>query len=102
MRALSSTGFDFFIGRKLFTLFPPGGAGGLQVHLSPLYVAAGADARLVADYTQRFEVLAPIASRPSGTSSATAASPTPTCPCWPTPTRSSTRWSLTVVGQRPQ
>ena len=36
------------------------------MHLSPLYVAAGADARLVADYTHRFEVLAPIAVKSFG------------------------------------
>ena len=66
MRALSSTGFDFFIGRKLFTLFRQAGLEDVQVHLSPLYVAAGADARLVADYTQRFDVLAPIAIQTFG------------------------------------
>ena len=61
MRALSSTGFDFFVGRKLFTWFKRAGLQDVSVHLSALYVAAGADERLVADYTQRFEVLAPIA-----------------------------------------
>jgi ubiquinone/menaquinone biosynthesis C-methylase UbiE len=66
MRALSSTGFDFFIGRKLFTLFRQAGLEDVQVHLSSLYVSAGADARLVADYTQRFQVLAPIAIQTFG------------------------------------
>lgn len=66
MSALGSTGFDFFVGRKLFTWFKQAGLEDVSVHLSPLYVAAGADARLVADYTQRFEVLAPIASKAFG------------------------------------
>ncbi len=66
MRALSSTGFDFFVGRKLFTWFRQAGLHDVSVHLSPLYVAAGADARLVADYTHRFEVLAPIAVKSFG------------------------------------
>ena len=42
MRALSATGFDFFIGRKLFTLFRQAGLADVSVHLSPLYVSAGA------------------------------------------------------------
>lgn len=66
MRALTSTGFDFFVGRKLFTLFRQAGLEDVSVHLSSLYVSAGADARLLADYTQRFEVLAPIASKTFG------------------------------------
>ena len=66
MRALTSTGFDFFVGRKLFTLFRQAGLKDVSVHLSSLYVSAGADARLLADYTQRFEVLAPIASKTFG------------------------------------
>lgn len=66
MSALSSTGFDFFIGRKLFTLFRQAGLTNVSVHLSPLYIAAGADQRLVADYTQRFEVLAPVAIKTFG------------------------------------
>lgn len=66
MRALGSTGFDFFIGRKLFTFFRQAGLQEVTVHLSPLYISAGADARLLADYTQRFEVLAPLASQTFG------------------------------------
>lgn len=66
MSALSATGFDFFIGRKLFTLFRQAGLQDVSVHLSPLYISAGADSRLVADYTQRFEVLAPLAVKTFG------------------------------------
>lgn len=66
MRALGSTGFDFFVGRKLFTWFRHAGLQDVKVHLSPLYVSAGADARLLADYTQRFEVLAPLAIQTFG------------------------------------
>jgi ubiquinone/menaquinone biosynthesis C-methylase UbiE len=66
MRALESTGFDFFVGRKLFTWFKQAGLHDVRVHLSSLYVSAGADERLHADYTQRFEVLAPIAVKTFG------------------------------------
>lgn len=66
MRALSSTGFDFFVGRKLFGYFRKAGLQDIKVHLSSLYISAGADDRLVADYTQRFEVLAPMASKTFG------------------------------------
>lgn len=66
MSALESTGFDFFVGRKLFTWFKRAGLADVNVHLSPLYVAAGADARLHADYVQRFDVLAPVAVKTFG------------------------------------
>lgn len=66
MRALESTGFDFYVGRKLFTWFRQAGLKDVQVHLSSLYVSAGTDERLHADYTQRFEVLAPIAIKTFG------------------------------------
>ena len=66
MSALGSTGFDFYIGRKLFTYFRKAGLQDVKVHLSPFYISPGADPRLVADYQQRFEVLAPIAIKSFG------------------------------------
>ena len=66
MGALDSHGFDFFIGRKLFTLFREAGLREVSVHLSPLYVSAGANERLIADYVQRFEVLTPVAMKAFG------------------------------------
>lgn len=64
--ALESTGFDFFVGRKLFTWFKRAGLIDLNVHLSALHVSPGADARLHADYVQRFDVLAPLATKTFG------------------------------------
>lgn len=66
MQALASTGFDFFIGRKLFTLFRNEGLRDVAVHLTPLYVSAGANERLIADYEQRFQVLEPVATQTFG------------------------------------
>jgi ubiquinone/menaquinone biosynthesis C-methylase UbiE len=66
MRALESTGFDFYVGRKLFTWFKQAGLQDVHVHLSSLYVSAGPDVRLHADYQQRFEVLAPLAVKTFG------------------------------------
>ena len=66
IRALESTGFDLYAGRKLFTLFRKAGLQDVQVHLSQFYIAAGADPHLHADYTQRFEVLAPLAVKTFG------------------------------------
>lgn len=66
LRALESSGFDLFVGRKLFTLFRKVGLADVRVHLSPFHISAGADERLHADYTQRFEVLAPLAIKTFG------------------------------------
>lgn len=66
LRALEATGFDLFVGRKLFTMFRKAGLADVKVHLSSFHVSAGADERLHADYTQRFEVLAPIAIKTFG------------------------------------
>ena len=53
-------------GRKLFTLFREAGLREVSVHLSPLYVSAGANEQLIADYVQRFEVLTPVAMKAFG------------------------------------
>ena len=66
MQGLSALGFDFFIGRKLYTLFREAGLREVSVHLSSLYVSAGANERLIADYAQRFEVLKPVAIKVFG------------------------------------
>ena len=60
LRALARTGFDGDIGRKLFTLFHHAGLTQVRVHLSHLYLCAGAAERLYDDWVQRFKVLAPI------------------------------------------
>ncbi len=60
LSALAATGFDLFIGRKLYGLFRSAGLVDVRVHLSPFHVTAGAaDDRLLADWQQRFEVLTP-------------------------------------------
>lgn len=62
LAALARTGFDLEVGRKLFTLFRRAGLREIRVHLSPLYICAGAaDQRLLDDWRQRFAVLEPIA-----------------------------------------
>ncbi|GMU59133.1 MAG: hypothetical protein AMXMBFR34_08960 [Myxococcaceae bacterium] len=61
LRALASTGFDLFIGRKLFGLFHEAGLSDVRVHLSPFHVTAGpADEQLLADWRTRFDALAPV------------------------------------------
>lgn len=61
LKAVEKTGFDLFVGRKIFKLLRDRGFSDVKVHLHPLYVAAGAaDERLVEDWRQRFEALAPV------------------------------------------
>lgn len=61
LAALASTGFDLFIGRKLYGLFLEAGLADVRVHLSPFHVTAGAaDARLLDDWRTRFDALAPV------------------------------------------
>lgn len=61
--ALATTGYDLFIGRKLYSLFHDAGLQDIRVRVSPFYVVGGtADARVIADWRQRFEVLAPVAT----------------------------------------
>lgn len=67
LKAVERTGFDLFIGRKMFHLFTSKGFTAVRVHLHPLYIAAGpADERLVADWRQRFEALAPVGTSALG------------------------------------
>jgi ubiquinone/menaquinone biosynthesis C-methylase UbiE len=62
VEAVSRTGFDLFIGRKLYSLFRKAGLEEVRVRLYPHYVIAGpADARMLEDWRIRFETLAPIA-----------------------------------------
>ncbi|WP_257463282.1 methyltransferase domain-containing protein [Archangium lipolyticum] len=59
--ALSQTGFDFYVGRKLFTELRQAGLVDLRVHLLPQYVVAGvADARMIQDWEIRFAALEPV------------------------------------------
>lgn len=61
LAALASTGFDLFVGRKLFGYLQDAGLTDVRVQLSPFHVTAGAaDARLVEDWRVRFDALAPV------------------------------------------
>lgn len=65
--ALVRTGFDLFVGRKLFSAFVARGLGEVRVQLTPIDVVAGAaDERLLADWRQRFEALAPVGEKAFG------------------------------------
>lgn len=67
LAALASTGFDLFIGRKLFGLFLEAGLTDVHVHLSPFHVTAGAaDARLLDDWRTRFDALSPVMEQAFG------------------------------------
>jgi ubiquinone/menaquinone biosynthesis C-methylase UbiE len=71
LRALASTGFDLFIGRKLYSYFREAGLTDVAAHVSPFHVTVGqADERLLADWRQRFEVLRPVMVPAFGTSEA--------------------------------
>jgi SAM-dependent methyltransferase len=60
LEGLGRTGFDLFVGRKLFHEFRQAGLLDVRVHLLPQYVIAGAaDARVMEDWRTRFEALAP-------------------------------------------
>jgi ubiquinone/menaquinone biosynthesis C-methylase UbiE len=62
LAALARTGFDPEAGRKMFNHLRRLGLREVRVHASMLYLAAGsADPGLVADWSQRFQVLAPVA-----------------------------------------
>jgi ubiquinone/menaquinone biosynthesis C-methylase UbiE len=66
--ALARAGFDLYVGRKLFHHFRLAGLREVQVQVTPIDVIAGrADARLVADWRQRFMVLTPVALTLFGT-----------------------------------
>lgn len=59
--AVSTTGFDFYMGRKVFHFFRRLGLEHIRVHLAPLWVVAGAaDERLVSDWRLRFTTLEPV------------------------------------------
>jgi ubiquinone/menaquinone biosynthesis C-methylase UbiE len=61
--ALARTGFDFYVGRKLFTEFRQAGLVDVRVHAIPQYVHAGAaDSRAVQDWQMRFTALEPVAA----------------------------------------
>lgn len=61
LAALASTGFDLFVGRKLFGYLQAEGLTDVRVHLSPFHMTAGAaDAHLVEDWRVRFDALAPV------------------------------------------
>ncbi|MGZ3461340.1 MAG: methyltransferase domain-containing protein, partial [Archangium sp.] len=56
--ALSTRGFDLYVGRKLFSEFLEAGLREVRVHLFPFYVVAGvADSRMLADWETRFAAL---------------------------------------------
>jgi SAM-dependent methyltransferase len=60
VRGLARTGFDLYVGRKLFGLFGQAGLQEIRVQLFPLYVVAGAaDQRLAEDWVTRFQALKP-------------------------------------------
>jgi ubiquinone/menaquinone biosynthesis C-methylase UbiE len=60
VEGLSRTGFDLFVGRKLFHEFRQAGLLDVRVHVLPQYVVAGAaDVRIMEDWRTRFEALAP-------------------------------------------
>lgn len=60
VEGLGRTGFDLFVGRKLFHEFRQAGLLEVRVHVLPQYVVAGvADARVMEDWRTRFEALAP-------------------------------------------
>lgn len=62
-RSLARTGFDPDVGRKMLHLFHQAGLEHLHVRLWPLHVTAGAaDARLLEDWRQRFQLIAPVAA----------------------------------------
>lgn len=61
--ALGAAGLDLYVGRKLFHLFRRAGLEAVRVHLTPLWVVAGAaDSRLINDWKQRFTTLEPVVS----------------------------------------
>lgn len=65
--ALSRTGFDVFVGRKLYGEFRAAGLQDIQVRLSSFYISPGAaDARLQDDWRIRFDALAPLAAAEFG------------------------------------
>lgn len=67
MNAVAQTGFDLFVGRKLFHLFKNAGLVDVTVRLEPMYVVAGrADDRLIEDWRQRLATLAPLGERALG------------------------------------
>jgi ubiquinone/menaquinone biosynthesis C-methylase UbiE len=60
--AVTATGFDMRVGRKLFHMFRRAGLEDVRVHLSPLWLVAGqADERLLEDWALRLRVLEPVA-----------------------------------------
>lgn len=59
--ALSQTGFDLFVGRKLFSFYREAGLRDIRVHLHPFYLVGGrADERMVNDWKIRFATLRPL------------------------------------------
>lgn len=67
-QALAPAGFDLRVGRKMFHHFQLAGLLNVTVQLTPIDVVAGAaDAALLADWRQRFQVLGPMALATFGT-----------------------------------
>jgi ubiquinone/menaquinone biosynthesis C-methylase UbiE len=67
LRAMGRTGFDVFVGRKLYSEFRQAGLKEVRVHLFPQYVIAGvADARMMADWETRFSALESLVAQELG------------------------------------
>lgn len=62
-KVLATTGFDLYVGRKLFSLFRSAGLRDIKVRMWPFYCFAGtADDRFILDWETRFRTLEPHAA----------------------------------------
>ncbi|HZI06799.1 MAG TPA: methyltransferase domain-containing protein [Archangium sp.] len=62
-----TTGFDIFVGRKIFTEMRRMGLGNVRVHLLPQHVIAGAaDMAMMLDWETRFSTLEPVVAAALG------------------------------------
>lgn len=62
VRALEKTGFDWFVGRKLFHLFRSAGLHDVTASVAPFFEIGGAaDARMLSDWRLRFDALRAVA-----------------------------------------
>lgn len=63
IHAMEQTGFDLYVGRKLYSELRQAGLCDVRVHLLPQYVIAGAaDERHLSDWRIRFRTLEPVAA----------------------------------------
>jgi ubiquinone/menaquinone biosynthesis C-methylase UbiE len=63
IQAVTAKGVDMFVGRKLYSLFRRSGLQQVKVHVTPLYVVAGAPSeQFLQDWRLRFEALKPVAA----------------------------------------